>query len=287
MVAHKDVSGVMFTGSLEVRRAIRDAIADFNRTNPPWEKRAYALESGGKNAMIVGPDADVNYVVSDVAESKFGFQGQRCSSVDILLIVDPSPRQVRYKEITHRLVEHVTGLCIGSPEDPANSVGPLVDEKALEKVLRYMRLAEKEGTVLVHKDPPLGLPGYFPPLMVVHGLPRDSAILRDEIFGPLLAVVHVESKEEAVAFMERINHALTLSVHSRDEEFVAFILREVAAGVKYIRTATVGAVPGEQNFGGGKWSGNGTKAGSPTYLDPLLFEVNHSENTLQCGIPME
>lgn len=292
LVLNSGVTGVAFTGSLSVRREIRNTIARWNSEELPklppslrWEKRAYALESGGKNAMIVCPDADIDRVIEDVTESAFGFQGERCSALSRLVI--PDEKGGRFHEITRRLAARVKDLSVGSPEDPKNSVGPLIDCKAFETVRAYMERAKKEGHVLAEGTLPENTHGYFLPPMLVGDLPFDSRVLTEEIFGPVLSVCRVRTVEEAILFANRSQFALTFSVHSRNPELIARICREIDAGVMYVRGKTTGAVPGRQNFGGGKESGGGSKAGDFTYLLPFLHQVHISENTMQCGIPME
>lgn len=292
LVENPGVNGIAFTGSLSVRREIRNTIARWNSEElhklPPslrWEKRAYALESGGKNAMIVFPDADIDRVIEDVTESAFGFQGERCSALSRLVI--PDEKGGRFHEITKRLAARVKDIPVGSPEDPKNIVGPLIDRKAFETVRAYMERAKKEGRVLAEGTVPENTHGYFLPPILVGDLPFDSRVLTEEIFGPVLSVCRVRTVEDAISFANRSQFALTASIHSRNPELVAHVCREIEAGVVYVRGKTTGAVPGRQNFGGGKESGNGTKAGDFTYLLPFLHQVHISENTMQCGIPME
>lgn len=292
LVENPGVTGVAFTGSLSVRREIRDAIARFNneelRNLPPalrWEKRAYALESGGKNAMIVCPDADTDRVIEDVTESAFGFQGERCSALSRLVIPDETGR--RFREITMRLAARVKDLSVGSPEDPKNIVGPLIDREAFERVRSCMEYAREKGNVLAEGTVPADERGYFLPPMLVGDLPFESPLVTEEIFGPLLTVCRVRTVEEAILFANRSHYALTFSIHSRNPELIAHVCREIDAGVIYVRRKTTGAIPGRQNFGGGKESGGGSKAGDFTYLLPFLHQVHISENTMQCGIPME
>ncbi|MBI1998761.1 MAG: aldehyde dehydrogenase family protein [Parcubacteria group bacterium] len=292
LVENHGVHGVAFTGSLSVRREIRDAIARFNKEELPkippalqWEKRAYALESGGKNAMIVCPDADIDRVIEDVTESAYGFQGERCSALSRLVIVDEKGK--RFNEIVGRLAARIRDIPVGSPEDPKNIIGPLIDRDAFLRVRDCMAYAREKGNVFAEGSVPAGANGYFLPPMLVGDLPFESPLVTEEIFGPLLTVCRVRTAEEAILFANRSRYALTFSVHSRNPELVAHMCREIDAGVIYVRGKTTGAVPGRQNFGGGKESGNGTKAGDFTYLLPFLHQVHLSENTMQCGIPME
>ncbi len=292
LVENPGIHGVAFTGSLSVRREIRDAIARFNKEELPktspalqWEKRAYALESGGKNAMIVCPDADTDRVIEDVTESAYGFQGERCSALSRLII--PDENSGRFREIARRLAARVRDLPVGSPEDPKNIVGPLIDREAFKRVGSSMTYAREKGNVLAEGTVPADERGYFLPPMLVGDLPFESPLITDEIFGPLLTISRVRTVEEAITFANRSRYALSFSIHSRNPELIARLCREIDAGVIYVRGKTTGAVPGRQNFGGGKESGNGTKAGDFTYLLPFLHQVHISENTMQCGIPME
>lgn len=292
MVENPGVTGIAFTGSRAVKNAIRDAFVQFNKFDvqflPPaeqWEKRAYALESGGKNALLVFPDADPDRAVEDIVESFAGFQGERCSALSRVIFIDADG--ARAKKIIARLAERVRNLPIGSPEDPKNIVGPLIDRAAYEKYRLYREIAKREGSVIAEGAVPKGHNGYFVSPMLVGDISSDSRVAKEEIFGPLLAVFRVHTAEEAIALANSSPFALTFGAHTRNPERIALLMKEADAGNLYFKKKIVGAIPGRQNFGGGKASGNGTKAGDFTYLLPFLHQVHISENTMQCGIPME
>ena len=298
MIEHEHITGIAFTGSDKVRRTIRDELAHFNRitlsvaspanpspVNELWEKRAYALESGGKNAMVVFPDADPDRVVEDITESFTGFQGQRCSALSRVIFVDASGS--RADAVLERLKERVRDIPIGSPEDPKNIVGPLIDRSAYDKYRFYRELAHREGKVLAQGVVPPGLGGYFVPPLLVGDISSGSRIAHEEIFGPLLAVFRVGTATEAIALANCSKFALTFGAHTRHPKLVELLSQEADAGNMYFRKKIVGAIPGRQNFGGGKGSGGGSKAGDVTYLLPFLHQVHISEDMMQCGIPME
>jgi len=285
LVEHEEIAGVSFTGSLAVCRYIEQTLARQNERHRGWRRRAYTLESGGKNPMIVLPDADLNSVIADADESAFGFQGERCSALSRLLFVDE--KGLRYGEFMERFAERVRSMPVGSPEDFKNVIGPLVDREAYARVRLYQALAEEEGKIAARGSVPEAGMGYFVPPVLVHGLAPSARVAQEEIFGPVLAVFRTDSVEEAIRLANGSSFALTASIHTNNPEMAARIAREIEAGVVYVNKGTTGAMPGRQNFGGGKDSGNGAKAGDLTYLLPFLHQTHISENTMRCGIPME
>src|SRR3989338_148440 len=294
LVAHPRVNAVAFTGSQVVRREIETSIRQRNENE--WglyaegyaQKKGVALESGGKNAIIVFPDANLDRVIEDVSDSAFAFQGQMCSACSRLIVVCEAKTggEKTYDEIVARLKERMESFSIGSPEDPKHQIGPLIDEAAMHKVNARMDRAAREGTVLARGVPVPQNGGYYVSPMLVGDLSPQSETAQEEIFGPVLSVFKAKTYEEARRIANGTNFALTGGVHARNPEKIAQVMHDMDVGAFYANKRTIGAMVGRQPFGGFRESGNGTKAGGWTYLLPFLKEVSVSRNTMECGIPL-
>jgi len=298
MVKHRQVSAVAFTGSKKVRDEIQYDIAEFNKNEIPriamrdrYQKQALALESGGKNAIIVDSDADMDEAVVGISDSTFGFQGQKCSACSRLIIVDKDGIHGEvYKAITSRLKDRMKSMRIGNAEDPKNQIGPLIDINAYNKFNTYLDTAKGDECVVTTRVIPSASHshGYFVPPTIVEQLHPYSKIAQEEIFGPLLSVFSALSFEDAIHLANASEFALTAGIYSRNEDNIALAKRMLIAGNIYINHKITGAVVGKQPFGGFKMSGNGTKAGGWDYLlSFLLQQKNITENTMRRGIPLE
>ncbi|HKB59023.1 MAG TPA: L-glutamate gamma-semialdehyde dehydrogenase [Gallionellaceae bacterium] len=274
LAAQPGVDMIAFTGSREVGLGLVES-AGRAAGNRRSVKRVIA-EMGGKNAVIVDADADLDQAVAGVLQSAFGFQGQKCSACSRVIVHDAC-----YDRFLARLCQAVHGIQVGPPDDPANFMGPLIDGAAREKVERYIALAEREGRIVVRGHAPEQ--GWYAPPVVVADLPPDSAILREEIFGPVLAVIRAASMDAALAIANDSDYALTGGLYSRSPANIRLAMRGFAAGNLYINRAITGAVVGRQPFGGFKMSGVGSKAGGPDYLLQFMEPRVVTENTLRRG----
>ncbi len=269
---------IAFTGSREVGLGLIERAA---RPAPGARsvKRVIA-EMGGKNAIIVDADADLDQAVAGVLQSAFSYQGQKCSACSRVIVLAGC-----YERFLERLIEAVRGIKVGSPEDPACSMGPLIEPGARARLERYIALAREQGRVAVQGEAPPG-ECYVPPL-VVTDLPLGSQILREEIFGPLLAVVRAGNMDEALTIANDSEYALTGGLYSRSPANIRKAAREFAAGNLYINRGITGAIVGRQAFGGFRMSGVGSKAGGPDYLLQFLEPRVVTENTLRRGFSPE
>jgi RHH-type proline utilization regulon transcriptional repressor/proline dehydrogenase/delta 1-pyrroline-5-carboxylate dehydrogenase len=172
---------------------------------------------------------------------------------------------------------------VGQAETFGTDVPPLIDRTARDRVQSYVEIAAKEGE-LVTPGPDAPDDGWFVSPALVTGLPDDSAVLRDEIFGPVLAVSTVTGVGEACDELERSPFALTAGLFSRDPEAVREVTRRAPAGNLYVNRAITGAVVGRQPFGGNRRSGVGSKAGGPDYLLQFVEPRVVSENTMRHGL---
>ncbi|MBO0713207.1 MAG: bifunctional proline dehydrogenase/L-glutamate gamma-semialdehyde dehydrogenase, partial [Acidimicrobiales bacterium] len=275
LVAHPDVALVAFTGSRDVGLAINRAAAEV-APGQRHVKRVVA-EMGGKNAMVIDADADLDQAVPAVVSSAFDFAGQKCSACS---------RVVAVEAIHDRLVERLVGaakvLGVGHPRHPATVVGPLIDADALARVQGYLARAPKEGRVVL-EGCPLPERGWFVGPTVVDDVAPGTPLAREEIFGPVLAVLRASSFHEALSLANDTDYALTAGVFSRSPAHIATATAELRAGNVYVNRGITGAVPGRQPFGGFGMSGVGSKAGGPDYLLQFSDPKVVTENTVRQG----
>ncbi|WP_367025811.1 proline dehydrogenase family protein [Methylococcus sp. ANG] len=278
LVEHPSTDFILFTGSLQVGLGILEKAG---RTGPSQAgPKKVVIETGGKNAIIVDADADLDQAVPGVIQSAFGFQGQKCSACSRVIVLRET-----YDRFCERLAEAVRDLPAGSPEDPKNFVGPVVDAGAQERILEYLELGKREGRVLAQA--PVPADGYYVPPTVFADLPADSRILREEIFGPVLAVIRAGNIGEAIATANASAYALTGGLYSRSPGNIGKTARAFQAGNLYVNRPITGALVGRQPFGGFKMSGVGSKAGGPDYLQQFMVPRTLTENTLRRGFTPE
>lgn len=281
LVTHPDVSLIAFTGSKEVGLALQLEAA---RVRPGQRdiKRVVA-ELGGKNAILIDSDADLDEAVPGVIASGFGFQGQKCSACSRVIVLEDC-----YDAFVSRLVEAVRSLRVGPAEDPGTAVGPLVDAEARDRVQRYLSLGREEGTLLAQVDPgPWANEGYFVAPTLFADVSPQACLAQEEIFGPVLAVMKARDFTEALQVANSTLYALTGGLYSRSPAHIARARREFHAGNLYINRKITGARVDLQPFGGYRLSGIGSKAGGPDYLTQFLVPRTLTESTLRRGFAAE
>ncbi|MBW3668929.1 MAG: proline dehydrogenase family protein [Actinobacteria bacterium] len=275
LVEHPDVSFVTFTGSKAVGLAINQAAA-VHRPGQRHVKRVVA-EMGGKNAFLIDADADLDQAVPAVAGSAFGFAGQKCSAASRLIVVGPS-----YDAAIERLVGYTRQLRVGHPRSPSVEVGPVIDAEAWKRIRDAVEGAGEQGTVLLARDD-VPADGWFVGPTIVAEVSTDSALAREEVFGPVLTVFRADDFDHAIALANDTDYALTAGVMSRSPANIRRAAEELRAGNVYINRGITGAVVGRQPFGGFGMSGVGSKAGGPDYLLQFLDPRVVTENTLRQG----
>jgi RHH-type proline utilization regulon transcriptional repressor/proline dehydrogenase/delta 1-pyrroline-5-carboxylate dehydrogenase len=252
--------------------------AGVHRSGQRQVKRVVA-EMGGKNAIIIDADADLDYAVPIVITSAFGYSGQKCSACSRLIVVD---RGGGGEQLIERLVARAAELRIGHPSEMGVNLGPLIDAEAQDRVCSYVEAAGEDGrVVLARHDVPSN--GFFVGPTIVADVDPSSRLATEEIFGPVLAVMRVRSFDEAVVLANQGDYALTAGVVSRSPSHIDQAVQELRAGNIYVNRPITGAVVGRQPFGGLGLSGVGSKAGGPDYLLQFLDPVTVSENTLRQG----
>jgi 1-pyrroline-5-carboxylate dehydrogenase len=252
---------ISFTGSKGVGLRINELAAK----TPPgqkWIKRVVA-EMGGKDAIVVADDADLDAAVAGVVASAYGFSGQKCSACS-RAIVDAS----LYDAFLAKLVPATEALKVGDPSVYGNAVGPVVNEKAAEKILGYVEVGKGEGRLLTGGRRVEG-PGYFIEPTVIADVDPQARIAQEEIFGPVLAVIKARDYDHALEIANGTEFGLTGAVFSRSEERLAKAADEFFVGNLYLNRKCTGALVGGQPFGGFNMSGTDSKAGGYDYL--LLF----------------
>jgi RHH-type proline utilization regulon transcriptional repressor/proline dehydrogenase/delta 1-pyrroline-5-carboxylate dehydrogenase len=275
LVEHPDVSFVTFTGSRAVGLGIVESAAR-HKPGQSHVKRVVA-EMGGKNAIIVDSDADLDQAVPGILHSAFGYAGQKCSAASRLIVLSSV-----YDETLERLAEAGKEIVIGHPRSSGVTVGPLIDEDAYKRVHDCIKQGRKEGrAVLVREDVPDD--GYFAGPAIFDGLSPDSDLVKQEIFGPVLAVLKAKTFDEAMKLANDTEYALTGGLYSRLPSHLERAAEEMRAGNVYLNRPTTGAVVGRQPFGGYGMSGVGSKAGGPDYLMQFLNPRVVTENMLRQG----
>jgi RHH-type transcriptional regulator, proline utilization regulon repressor / proline dehydrogenase / delta 1-pyrroline-5-carboxylate dehydrogenase len=280
MVDHPDVSLIAFTGSVEVGLRIIERAA---RVHPGQANvKKIIAEMGGKNAIIIDDDADLDEAVPHVLSSAFGFQGQKCSACSRVIVLDGV-----YDRFVERLVKAARVYRVGPSEDPRYSMGAVADAVAQRKILEYIEVGKQEGRLLYSSPVPEG-EGYWVPLTIIDGITPGQRIAREEIFGPLLAVMRARDFDQAMAWANSTRFALTGGLFSRSPGHIARARREFRVGNLYINRNITGAQVGRQPFGGSRMSGVGTKAGGPDYLLHFMDPRVVTENTMRRGFaPLE
>src|SRR5258707_2822941 len=258
LVDHKDVDLIAFTGSREVGLRIWES-AGITRPGQRELKRVIC-EMGGKNAVIIDSDADLDEAIVDSIYSAFGYQGQKCSALSRLILLEEN-----YDRVMERLLSAAGSLRVGNPEEPGMMVGPVIDEAAYKRIQDYIEIGKSEAT-LAYQAKEVPPEGYFIPPTIFSGVKPNMRIAREEIFGPVLSVIKVRDLDEAFEVANVTDYALTAGFFSRSPADIDRAKAEIEAGNVYINRSCTGAVVGRHPFGGFKMSGGGAKAGREDYL---------------------
>ena len=274
LVDHKDVHMIAFTGSREVGLRIWESAG---KTLPGQrELKRVVCEMGGKNAVIVDSDADLDEAIVDSIYSAFGYQGQKCSALSRLIVLDEN-----YDRVIKRLVEAAASLRVGNPETPGIMVGPVIDETAYRRMLETIEAGKKEATLAFQGNVPPE--GFFIPPTIFTDVKPTMRLSCEEIFGPVLSVIRVRDLDEAIRVANDTDYALTAGFFSRSPANIERVKAELVAGNVYINRSCTGAVVGRHPFGGFKMSGGGTKAGGGDYLLQFLVPRVVTENIMRHG----
>jgi RHH-type proline utilization regulon transcriptional repressor/proline dehydrogenase/delta 1-pyrroline-5-carboxylate dehydrogenase len=278
LVEHPDVALVVFTGSRAVGLAIHRRAAEVSADGLPYVKRVIA-EMGGKNAIIVDEDADLDEAVLGVVKSAFGYQGQKCSACSRAIVLDAV-----YDAFLGRLIEASRSLKVGPVVEPSTSVGPVIDGESVERIRRYIKLGREDARQVLGIDVgDLAKKGHYIGPHIFADVKPNSRLAQEEIFGPVLAVIRARDLSEAIAIANGTPYALTGGIFSRSPANLERAARELQVGNLYLNRSITGALVGRQPFGGYKMSGIGSKAGGPDYLLQFVIPKTITENTLRRG----
>ena len=280
LVNHPKIDFIAFTGSKEVGLKIWEAGGRTGKGQSQLKK--VVCEMGGKNALIIDEDADLDEAVIGALYSAFGYQGQKCSALSRLIVLEAC-----YDKFLARLVEATSNLKVQAPEEPATNVGPVVDKEAYERIKRYVEIGKSEARLAFEGMVPAG-EGYFVAPTIFGEVPPTARIAHEEIFGPVLAVLKAKDLDEAIRFANDTEFALTGGLYSRSPANIEKVKREMTVGNLYINRTITGAIVARHPFGGFKMSGGGTKAGGRDYLLNFMFPRVVTENVLRRGFaPIE
>jgi RHH-type proline utilization regulon transcriptional repressor/proline dehydrogenase/delta 1-pyrroline-5-carboxylate dehydrogenase len=275
LVRHQGIDFVAFTGSRQVGLAIYAAAAGSPDLGGP---KHVVCEMGGKNAIIVDTDADLDEAVGGVIESAFGYSGQKCSACSRVIAVGDV-----HARLLDRLVEAARSLTIGPPEGGEYFMGPLIDAAAAEKVRSYIRLGHTEARCVLETDVAALGEGHWLGPTIFADVPPTSRIAQEEIFGPVLAVMRAGDLAEALTIANGTGFALTGGIYSRSARNIERAGAEFRVGNLYINRKVTGALVDRQPFGGFRFSGLGSKAGGPDYLLQFVVPQTVTENTARHG----
>ena len=259
VVAHPKTRFIAFTGSREVGLDINKSAA----TQSPgqiWIKRAI-LEMGGKDAIIVDAEADLDSAVEGVAQAAFGFQGQKCSACSRAIIDERI-----YDRFLERLKTRVEKINVGDPAENAN-MGAVINEGSMKSILNYIEIGKKDGRLITGGARATNAgEGYFLQPTVIADIPAKSRLEQEEVFGPVLAVIKARNYDHALEIANDTEFGLTGAVYTKSRDKIERAIREFHVGNLYINRKCTGAIVGAHPFGGFNMSGTDSKSGGPDYL---------------------
>lgn len=282
LTSDPQVDFIAFTGSKEVGLQIWEK-AGRTPTGQTHLKKV-VVEMGGKNALIIDADADLDEAVVGILHSAFGFQGQKCSALSRLIVLDSI-----HNMLLARLTDATAALRTGPAEAPETDLGPVVDADAFAKISRMIELGKTEarlvfgGTVAANPENE----GYFIAPTIFANVAPDATIFREEIFGPVLAITRARDLDHAISLANDTAFALTGGVFSRSPATIDRVKRELRCGNLYINRSITGAIVERHPFGGFGLSGGGTKAGGRDYLKSFVVPRVVTENTMRRGFAPE
>src|SRR5262245_39187744 len=259
IVAHPKTRYIAFTGSREVGLHINQVAAN-HAPGQAWIKRT-VLEMGGKDAIIVDADADLDAAVEGVASAAFGFQGQKCSACSRAIVDEKI-----YDKFLEKLKPRVEKITVGDPAENTN-MGAVINEGSMKDILEYIEAGKKDGRLITGGNvAKTAGEGYFIEPTIVADIPAKSKLEQEEIFGPVLAVIKASNFDHALEIANDTEFGLTGAVYTKSKEKIERARRDFHVGNLYINRKCTGAMVGAHPFGGFNMSGTDSKAGGPDYL---------------------
>jgi 1-pyrroline-5-carboxylate dehydrogenase len=271
LVEHPRTRFISFTGSRAIGLRINELAAK-PQPRQLWIKRVLA-EMGGKDAIIVDAEADLERAVNGVLVSAFGYQGQKCSACS-RAIVD----ETIYDDFLARLAARTDALTVGPADDPGNYMGPVINEAARRSILNYIEIGKQEGRRIAGGGAAAG-EGYFLRPTIIADVGPQARIFQEEIFGPVLAVTRSRNFEHALELANDSEYGLTGAVFTRNRGKLDQARDRFFVGNLYLNRKCTGAMVGAHPFGGFHMSGTDSKAGGPDYLLQFLQAKSVAEMT--------
>jgi len=258
LVNHEDVRLISFTGSTDTGRIIAEACARNNKI--------VSLEMGGKNAIIVMDDADIDNAVEGSLWGAFGTSGQRCTASSRLVV-----HKKIYKKFCEKLVEKVKKLKVGNGLDAKTDVGPVINAQAMDKILNYIEIGKNEDKATLacggnHLTKGDFKKGFFIEPTVFTDVKAGMRIEQEEIFGPVTAVIPFSTLDEAIDIVNGVKYGLSSAIYTQDVNQSFYAMQELYTGICYVNSATIGAEV-HLPFGGTKGTGNGHREAGTQVLD--------------------
>jgi RHH-type proline utilization regulon transcriptional repressor/proline dehydrogenase/delta 1-pyrroline-5-carboxylate dehydrogenase len=274
LVGHKHVDFVAFTGSRAVGTKIWETAG---RTHSGQQNlKKVVCEMGGKNALVIDNDADLDEAIPAALYSAFGFSGQKCSALSRLIVLEDV-----YDHFVERFITACATYTVGDPTLPGTLIGPVIDAEARKKILGIIEQGRKEAKLAWQGEVPAE--GWFVPPTVFVNVKPEHSIAREEIFGPVVAILKAKDLDEAFAMVNSSDYALTGGLFSRSPKALERAQNEMLVGNLYLNRGCTGAIVERHPFGGFKMSGGGTKAGGKEYLENFLFPRSVAENVMRRG----
>jgi 1-pyrroline-5-carboxylate dehydrogenase len=264
LVAHPKTRFVSFTGSKEVGIHINQEAAKV-QPGQIWLKRVVA-EMGGKDSIIVDSELrSLDEAVAGVTVSAFGFQGQKCSACS-RAIVDEKV----YDRFVELIAKRVEGITVGESKYLSNYMGPVVNQRSMEKILKYIEIGQQEGGKLVAGGTRAPGDGYFLRPTVIADVDPKATIAQEEIFGPVLAIIKAKDFDHALEIANNTEFGLTGAVYTKNKKKLERAKQQFFCGNLYLNRKCTGAMVGAHPFGGFNMSGTDSKAGGQDYLGLFL-----------------
>ncbi|WP_339263270.1 L-glutamate gamma-semialdehyde dehydrogenase [Solibacillus sp. FSL W7-1472] len=258
LVDHPKTRFISFTGSRDVGLRINERASKLS-PGQIWIKRVIA-EMGGKDTIVVDKDADLELAAQSIVKSAFGFSGQKCSACSRVVIVKDV-----YDQVVNRVEELTKSLTIGDPSDNNNFMATVIDSAAFKKISEYIEIGKTEGRLVAGGTADDSV-GYFVHPTVFADVDPEARIMKEEIFGPVVAITKADSFEEAIDIANNTEYGLTGAVITNDRMNLEYAREEFHVGNLYFNRGCTGAIVGYQPFGGFNMSGTDSKAGGPDYL---------------------
>lgn len=269
IVEHPKTRFVSFTGSKIVGQLIYKN-ASTVKEGQIWLKRVIA-EMGGKDAILVDSDADLELAAESIVKASFGFSGQKCSACSRAIIHEDV-----YDEVLANVIKQTKALSVGDPSNKKNFMGPVTDQKAYDKISSYIEIGKTEAKLVAGGDGS-DKEGWFINPTIFADCDHNARIMKEEIFGPVLSIAKVKSFKEGIEVANNTEYGLTGAVISNNREHLEMAREDYHVGNLYFNRKCTGAIVGYQPFGGFNMSGTDSKAGGPDYLQLHMQAKSISE----------